>query len=705
MQYLIKLRTLLRYDLTYYIFLIVTSIYVITIIKTNYIPTKYKQNDNIIKGVIDTIKWNGNHLKMIVKAKEKIIVNYYYDDYETYLNDFNNLKLGDYIIADGEIKKPNKNTNFNLFNYKNYLQSNKIYWIFNARKIITYSLNKSYLYGFKNNIINYLKNYNESYPYMKTFILGDTSELEDDILKTYKDNGISHILAASGMHVTILSGILLFFFKKIFKRTLISYSIVIMFLFLYLFLSNYSISITRATLYFILRFINLSFNLKVKPINILLFILSILLIYNPYSIYNIGLQFSFIISIFLTIYNKKINKYNNYFLKLFIISFISFLVSIPIQINNNFTINIMSPIVNLIIVPLFTFIIFPFSLILLFIPNLKSLFEIVMIVVEKLINVISYLNIEITLAHIPLYITILYYFLIILFINGLFSNKKRLLFPLLLMIYIHSNIALFNKYPTITMLDVGQGDSILISLPNNKANILVDTGGKTTFEKQEWKIKKTKGIVEQVTIPYLKSIGITRIDYLILTHGDSDHVKETDYLIDNFKVKNVLFNSGKDNTKETQIIKKLLVNNINYQKISETKITIHGYTFNFINSKNTKDENKDSLIIYSNINDYNLLLMADADKENEKYIMNNYKLPNIDILKVAHHGSKNNTSSNFINKINPKISLISVGRNNLFGHPNKETLDILKNSNIYQTNNNGSIRLILRKKLSIYTCI
>ena len=187
-------------------------------------------------------------------------------------------------------------------------------------------------------------------------------------------------------------------------------------------------------------------------------------------------------------------------------------------------------------------------------------------------------------------------------------------------------------------------------------------------------------------------------------HGDSDHIKEADYLIDNFHIKNIILNSGNQNLKETEIINKLISKKINYQTISEKEIKIDKYTFNFINSKNTKDENKDSLVIHANINNFNLLFMSDADKNNEKYILKNYNLPQIDILKVAHHGSKNNTSLEFINKIKPKISLISVGRNNLFGHPNIETLEILKNSSIYQTKNNGSIRLVLANKISVFNC-
>ena len=670
----------------------------------NYTLTKYTKNEVVINGIINNIKWDGNQLKLIVIGKEKIIINYYYDDYKTYLNDFNSLKLGDYIIAEGEMVEPGENTNFNLFNYKKYLFSNKIYWIFNAKKIKTYSLNNNYLYTFKNTIINHLKNYKDSYSYMKTIILGDTSEMDDEVIKLYKDNGISHILAASGMHITILSTALLFFLKKIFKRTLISYSIVIMFLFLYLFLSNYSISITRATLYFILMFINKTFNLQIKPVNILLFILSLILIYNPYSIYNIGLQYSFSISIILSYYNKKLKKYNNYFIKLFMISLVSFVISIPILINNNFSINLFSPIVNLIVVPLFTFIIFPFSLLVLVVPYFNQLFEILLIIIEKIITIMNYLKVDITLAKSPIYIIVLYYLLVIMFINGVLSKNKKLVLPLIVMVIIHNNIAILNLYPTITMLDVGQGDSILITLPNDKANILIDTGGKTNFEKESWKTRNTKSIAEQITIPYLKSIGIKKIDYLILTHGDYDHMGEAINLVNNFKVEKVIFNCGEFNELEQELIKVLDKKKIPYYSCIK-ELNIDNNKLYFLNNKDYGNENDNSSVIYTELNNYKFLFMGDAGVEVEEDLIIKYNLQDIDVLKAGHHGSKTSSSKKFIDSINPKYSIISVGKNNRYGHPNINVLDNLKYSQIYRTDIVGSVMFKIKDdKLKIETC-
>ena len=702
--YLRTLRTLLRYDLSYYILLFITLLYVLIIVNNGYIPTKYNINTNKITGVINNIKWDGNHLTLELIGKEKIIANYYYDNYELYKKDYNNFKLGDTAEVYGTIKAPMQNTNFNLVNYRKYLLSNKIYWTFNVDEIDHHPKNNNIFYNFKNHIISYLKKYNNSYPYLKSFLLGDNSDISPNIKELYVGNGIGHLLNASGMRITLLSTLLLLIFKKIFRRTLMSYGITIMFLFLYMTVTNFSISVIRSTSYFFLIFINRTFNFRIKPINIIILILILILLDNPYSIYNIGFYYTFIISIFINHFRIKFKRYKNYISKTFIISLVAFLSTIPIMINTNFSINLLTPFINVLFIPIIIFIILPFSVIILFTPSMDSFLYFLIKSIESILCCISAFKIEIILAHMPIYTVIIYYVFIYIFIKGLFNKKVINLMPLLILLFIHKNIAYFNNYPSLTMIDVGQGDSILITLPHNKGNILFDTGGKINYDFDDWKIKEDYSIAKEISIPYLKSMGINKIDYLILTHGDADHVKEAINIIDKFKVNQVLFNSGNLNESEKIIVNKLKNKNIVYKTISQYTLEIDKYKFYFINKVNASNENKDGLIALTKLNNHTILMMADADKENEEYILKNYNIPKIDVLKVSHHGSKYNTSSEFINRIDPKISLISVGINNLFNHPSLETLDILKKSKVYQTSIYGSIRIILGDKMSISYC-
>ena len=111
-------------------------------------------------------------------------------------------------------------------------------------------------------------------------------------------------------------------------------------------------------------------------------------------------------------------------------------------------------------------------------------------------------------------------------------------------------------------------------------------------------------------------------------------------------------------------------------------------------------------MIYTELNGYKFMFMGDASITTEKEILNKYNLPDIDVLKVGHHGSKTSSSIEFINEINPKYSIISVGKNNRYGHPNDSVLDNLQDSKVYRTDQYGSIMFkINNDRLKIETCI
>ena len=168
-------------------------------------------------------------------------------------------------------------------------------------------------------------------------------------------------------------------------------------------------------------------------------------------------------------------------------------------------------------------------------------------------------------------------------------------------------------------------------------------------------------------------------------------------LIDNFKVKKILINSNRINKLEEKIIKRF--NNIEIAK-QDYFISIGDIELLQLN-KNLKDENDSSLVFLGLIKNKKILLMGDASKKTEKEIMKEYDIGQVDILKVGHHGSKTSSSEEFIKEINPKLVLISAGKNNKFGHPNKEVLNILDNSKIYRTDKNGSIMFKINNKLEI----
>ena len=179
---------------------------------------------------------------------------------------------------------------------------------------------------------------------------------------------------------------------------------------------------------------------------------------------------------------------------------------------------------------------------------------------------------------------------------------------------------------------------------------------------------------------------------------------ETINLVENLKVEKVIFNCGEYNYLEKELIKVLNKKKIKYYSCIK-ELNIDNNRLYFLQTKEYDNENNNSNVIYTELNGYKFMFMGDASITTEKEILNKYNLQDIDVLKVGHHGSKTSSSREFINEVNPNYSIISVGKNNRYGHPNKEVLDNLKDTKIYRTDKDGSIMFkIKNNKLKIETC-
>ena len=175
-------------------------------------------------------------------------------------------------------------------------------------------------------------------------------------------------------------------------------------------------------------------------------------------------------------------------------------------------------------------------------------------------------------------------------------------------------------------------------------------------------------------------------------------------LVNNFKVEKVIFNCGEYNDLEKELIKVLDKKKIKYYSCIK-ELNIDKNKLYFLNNKDYGNENDNSSIIYTKLNNHKFLFMGDAGIEVEEDLIKKYNLQDIDVLKVGHHGSKTSSSIEFINEINPKYSIISVGKNNRYGHPNDNVLDNLNDSKIYRTDQDGSVMFkIKNNNLEIKTC-
>ncbi len=620
----------------------------------------YKVEERIIDGnfKIISIEEKDTYINLIVQNKRKYLVQ---TDKDTY-------KLGEIIKIKGKSETITKNTNFYLFNYQNYLRSKKIFYKIKPTKIEKINHKETIIYKLKNKLEERIETFkNKDYFYL--FIYGE-NKLESDLYEKISSIGIAHLLALSGMHISFI----IMPFKKLKKKKYIIPTVLL----IYLLIVKPSASIYRASLLEIIYELT-----KLNRKKILIFLFFLFLLYNPFIIYNFGFKLSFLTSFLLNI--KEIT----YFKQIFKTSFDALLINMPLCINSFFKINFLSPIYNLFYVPFISFLLFPTIILVFIIKPLEPVLTLEIMILEKSVNLFSNISIlTFDFGYLSLIPFILMYILILIFIK-----KRKYLVFIIIFLIIHYNSAIFKTSLNVTILDVNQGDSILLNIPRTDEAILIDTGG-----------IYNKNLTKTVLLKSLKARSIHKVKYLILTHGDYDHMGNAINLVDNFRVDNVIFNCGSYNDLEKELIKVLDKKKIKYYSCIK-ELNIDKNKLHFLQTKEYDNENDNSNVIYTELDGYKFMFMGDAGVEKEKDILNKYNISGIDVLKIGHHGSKTSSSKEFINEINPNYSIISVGKNNRYGHPNKEVLNNLSDSKIYRTDQDGSIMFKIKSyKLKIETC-
>ena len=541
-------------------------------------------------------------------------------------------------------------------------------------------------------------------------ITGDTTIINEHYLEKLKETGIYHLSAVSGTHIAILIFVISFVLKRLKIPIILIKVTLIVVLTGYLFYTNFIPSATRAILTAIIV-ISLPKRVIDNSMDILGLAFIVLSTVNPSYIYNIGFQFSFFIS-FLILFSLPLLKKLSFLTSLFTLTTIAQLGGMIISIFNFNQIQWIGLISNLIFVPFYSFIFFPF-IILIFITLhlpfqfnfISTVFNAIVIVHDVMLDIFYKLNRfkwyvadlnEIT----KLIVIILVLMTIILLVNKRF---KYIIITLTLLCFILSNIP-FQKTDQLTMLDVGQGDAILFETSKNK-NILIDTGGNINQAHSEYNYQISKYKV----LPIFKKRGISQLDYVIITHPHLDHMGELPYLIETINIKHIIIDK-KSFTR--QQLSKLEIQCHQY-KIQLLDFRQHPQLFfgdvsiNLIDTiiENSVDLNEHSIITYIRVNGHSILLMGDATSNNESIFLQNYNISNVDILKIGHHGSKTSSTAAFIDKIHPKVSLISAGKNNMYHLPNKEVVDRLNaiHTNLFQTSESGNVTITLHDELKIYT--
>ena len=408
---MIRLKTLLQYN--YFYIILVTLVLCLTFMRNSfYNESKFNSSETSFVGIVDEIKKSDDYYKITIKSKEKIIGSYYSKEPL-------NISLGDKITFKGTLSKPKNNTIPNTFNYRKYLYNHHVYYLVKIDNIKVISKTRSVKYKVKNYIVKRSEKFKHS-DYFKAFLIGDKSEMDD--YSIFQKNGVSHLFAISGMHLSLLSGIVLFVFKKSrFKEILAC-----IFLILFSMITNYSASIYRSLLLFIYIVLNNKLDLRISTANVLLLVVCTLLIFNPLIIYDMGFLYSVSVSLGLILFNKYMKK--NYFVNMFLTSFIAFLFSLPITLYYNYEINLMQIINNVVIVPLVSIIIYPLTI-------LTFIFSFLEPILNVLISILKFISTHLIMINIIVpKVSLIFYFIYYVFLF-MFLKTNRNIFILLIIIY------------------------------------------------------------------------------------------------------------------------------------------------------------------------------------------------------------------------------------------------------------------------------
>ena len=638
-------------------------------------------------------------------------------------------KYGDVLSLRGKIVIPEKLGNLYEFDYKKYLNSKNIVAQISTYDVEVVDVKKSniflkIIYSFKDRVsyrIDSIMPKRESNLF-KSMLYGDDKFLDEDIKEDFEKSGLSHLLAVSGSNLAMIMMIILYISKKMNKNISVIFVVIIGYI-LCAFCS-FEMSILRASIFLV---ISTSFKNKEKSLNTYLKIfLSFLciVIYNPYSVFNIGMIMSYLAVISIVMFQSKILSFLDIRLKTIlgikyvkpkkfkkviynivytIILSLSFTLSVqillfPIQIYffNSFTlISFLSNLVISYIDNIFAIIGYT-TILLSFIPyisnillNTTYILLRVIIYISKFCASLDILNISLATPNI---LSLIIYYICILLLNNkkyviLYVKKslRKIVYLCIKICYLLSIIYIFTSYiylnyfnNYVIFFNVEQGNMALIHY--NNLNVIFDIGS------------TKENLASNIIINYLKKKNITKIDAVVLSHFHTDHINGiNEKLLDEVKIEKVIYARPKEKQEEYDTLMSC-INKRNISKIEVTKgenIQIGNMNIYFVspdvNKKIEADDiaNANSLVSFVTVKNKKILFMGDATKETEEYILNKNinDLNSIDFYQVGHHGSKTSSKDEFISKLNINTAIISA-KKKVYNHPSEETLNTLFNHNI-----------------------
>lgn len=696
--------------------------------------SKIEEDDTFfIITFLESAEIDGDRWRSVGKekqTKEKLLVSYKIDTEKEKALLEEAKVIGKTCTLKGSLTLPSSQRNENGFNYRKNLENKSIYWLFSIEDLNLTNCKKEsdFLFLLKQlrekGTLWITKHFSEtSIPVAEALIFGERGMMDENLQTAYQRLGIIHLLAISGSHVVVLIGILYFVMIRFGLTKERASTILLLLLPVYAVLTGLSPSVIRAVLTSMLLLTKNKFRfLATFPmIDIVSLVFCICLFIQPRMLFNIGFILSFIVCFFLIISSALIKEYHTSTAKMyFFTTFISEFATIPVILYYFYEIPTLSLLANLIFIPFYTIIVLPYLIILYVLSFLFPQFlsfisfplDFLLMLSDKMVLKLASYSFSTLVLGRPSFFFLCAYMVSLPFFFYLYENRpkksRKWLYgiPVLLVSLQFIN----NTYPQtgeITFIDVGQGDSILINLPNNKGTYLIDTGGTVIFPMEEWKMRREPFEVGAKTVvPFLKSKGIYTIDKLILTHGDLDHIGGSTAIMEQLNIKEIMYPNvnGERSVEEERLFSIAKKNQIPIRYTQAGQKWSAGKDSFFVlapieNEDLTK--NNGSIVIFAKIADITWLFTGDLEKEGEQALMNKYQyLKEIDVLKVGHHGSKSSSTSEFIERLKPKIAIISVGENNRYNHPSNEVLSTLNENKVkvFRTDKNGGISFYFSEK-------
>ena len=641
----------------------------------------------------DTIKVNGDSLSFRGKSDGHIFQVYYKlqseEEKEAFqaLTDLHDLEL------EGKLSEPEGRRNFGGFDYQAYLKTQGIYQTLTIKRIQSLQKVSSWdigenLSSLRRKTVVWIKTHfpDPMRNYMTGLLLGHLDTDFEEMNGLYSSLGIIHLFALSGMQV----GFFMDGFKKLLLRLGLTQEklkwLIYPFSLIYAGLTGFSASVIRSLLQKLLA------QHGVKGLDNFALTVLVLFIVMPNFFLTAGGVLSCAYAFILTMTSKegeglKAVARESLVISLGILPILSFYFAEfqPWSILLTF---VFSFLFDLVFLPLLS-ILFALSFLHPVI-QLNFIFE----WLEGMIRFVSQVASRPLVFGQPNAWILILLLISLALVYDLRKNIKRLAVLSLLI----TGLFFLTKHPLeneITMLDVGQGESIFLRDVTGKI-ILIDVGGKAESSKkiEKWQEKTTTSNAQRTLIPYLKSRGVSKIDQLILTNTDKEYVGDLLEVTKAFHVGEILVSKG--SLKQKQFVAELQATQTKVRSITAGEnLSIFGSQLEVLSPRKIGDGGyEDSLVLYGKLLDKYFLFTGNLEEKGEKELLKHYPDLKVDVLKAGQHGSKKSSSSDFLEKLKPEFTLISVGKNNRAKLPHQETLTRLEtiNSKVYRTDQHGAIR-------------